>query len=236
MTRNQLAVKLQEIAAAHRQVRTARVVNPDYFLHNSLKDVTYPAVWFSLGSVSVIDKKKTVSVLVTVADIIRHPDDLTLEVQSDCELIADDLLGQLDWGKHEWKMVRQSQYEFFEDSYEDELAGLTVSLDFEFPFTYDNCDLPSDYELPNGNFVYINTNRFMTVVDFIVGVGQPMTDGATTYQNNLLTVPPFVFVGGQLLTYQTRTDRRYVTHNATTKTITINNGGVLDGEHVYIII
>ncbi len=238
MTRNQIAKKLQEIAQSHRQVRTAKVVRADYFLNNEIKDVSYPAVWFTMNGVEIREKSKIVNVIVTVADIIHHPENQNrvMEVQSDMERVADDMVAQINWGKQEWTLVRSTSYEFFEDSYEDELAGVTFQLQLEFPFVYDACDLPSDYELPNGNFVYINTNRFMTVVDFIVGTGQPMTDGATDYQNNLLTVPPFVFIGGQLLTYQTRTDRRYVSHNANTKTITVHNGGVLDGEHVFIII
>lgn len=236
MTRNQIANQLKEIGSSHRQVRTCEVVEPDYFLDNETKDVVYPAVWFTLGATSVVEKRKTVSLLITIADIIRHPNKLQLEVQSDCESIADDIISQLDWQKHEWKLVRNSAYEYFEDNFGDECAGVTVSVDLDFPFSYDNCDLPSTYELPNGNFVYINTNRFMTVADFIVATGAAMEDGDTSYQNNLLTVPPFVFIGGQLLTYQVRTDRRYVSHNSTTKTITINNGGVLDGEHVFIII
>lgn len=235
MTRNQIAVKLKEIGSSHRQVRTCEVVEPDYFLDNEVKDVQYPAVWFTLGATSVIEKRKTVSLLITIADIIRHPNKLQLETQSDCELIADDLISQLDWDKHEWNLQRNSAYEYFEDDFGDECAGVTVSVDLDFPFTYDNCALPSDYELPNGNFVYINTNRFMSVADFIVGTGQPMEDGEVEYQNNLLTVPPFVFIDGLLITYNTRSDRRYIVHDATDKKISII-GGVNSGENVRIII
>lgn len=239
MTRNQIAAKLKTIAADHRQVRTAKVVSPDYFLDNSDKDVLYPAVWITMNDVSVVEKQKTVSVILTIADIIHHPDTanrIDMEVQSDMELIADDLISQIAWGKHEWDYSRNSSYTYFTDTLADEVAGLTVNIDLEFPFAYDACDLPSEYDLPNGNYVYINTNRFMTVYDFIVGTGTPLEDGDTELQNNLFVVPPFVFIGGQLLGYTNTTDRRYVTHNATTKTITINNGGVLDSESVYIII
>jgi len=99
---------------------------------------------------------------------------------------------------------------------------------------YNNCQVPTDYVLPNGNFIYINTNRFMTVADFIVGSGQPMEQNDTEYQNNQMTIAPFVFIDGILQTYVVRSDRRYISHNSTTKTITIN-GGVNDGENIRIL-
>ena len=236
MTRNQIGKLLTTIASQHRQIRTAKVVKADYFLHNEIKDVTYPACWFTIGETTRIDgKSRIVPVLVTLADIVHHPDQLHEEVKSDMEQVANDLVGTLDWDKFEWNLERATTYEFFEDQYEDELAGVTFSVDLRFPFNYNACELPSDYELPSGDFVYINTSRFMNVADFIVGPGAAMVQGDTTYQNNLLTVPPFVFIDGLLLTYTVRSDRRYVVHNATTKEIEII-GGVNEGENIRILI
>jgi len=73
------------------------------------------------------------------------------------------------------------------------------------------------------------------VTDFEVGAGQPMENGDTDFQNPLLTVMPFVFIDGILQTALVRSDRRYITHNATTKTITIN-GGVNEGENIRIVL
>jgi hypothetical protein len=75
----------------------------------------------------------------------------------------------------------------------------------------------------------------MTVADFIVGSGQPMEQGDTQYQDNQLTIAPFVFIDGILQTYVVRSDRRYISHNATTKTITIN-GAVNEGENIRILL
>jgi hypothetical protein len=73
------------------------------------------------------------------------------------------------------------------------------------------------------------------VADFIVGAGQPMTDGSTQFSSPLLTVMPFVFIDGVLQTTLVCSDRRYITHNATTKTITIN-GAVNEGENIRIVL
>jgi hypothetical protein len=234
MTRNQISNQLRNIAANHRQVRTAKIVNPDYFLHNELKDVTYPAVFMTMGNSSTEGKIKTHTVQVTVADVVLHTTEM--EVQSDMEQVANDLVGQIAWDKQPWRFTRSTTFEFFEDKFEDIVAGVTFSIDLEVPFLYDVCDLPSNYELPDYSQIIINESRMTKVVDFIVGSGQPMEQDDTEYQNNNLTVPPLVFIDGLIITYQVRNDRRYISHNAYTKTITINNGGVNNGENVQIYI
>ena len=45
-------------------------------------------------------------------------------------------------------------------------------------------------------------------------------------------LPPTVYIDGLLLTYEVRSDRRYVSRED--KTITINNGGVNEGENIQI--
>lgn len=233
MTRNQIAIQLKKIASDHRQVRTAKVVNADYFLHNEVKDVTYPAVFMTMGNSATEGKIKTHTVLVTVADIVLHTTEL--EVQSDMEQVANDLVGQIGWEKQPWRFTRSTTFEFFEDKFEDIVAGVTFSIDLEVPFLYDVCDLPSNYELPENDTIFINPSRMSKIIDFIVGAGEPMEQDDTDFQNNSLVVPPLVFIDGLILTYQVRSDRRYISYNSGTKTITIH-GGVNQGENVQIYI
>jgi hypothetical protein len=233
MTRNQIAIQLKKIATDHRQIRTAKVVNADYFLHNEVKDVTYPAVFMTMGNSTTEGKIKTHTVQVTVADVVLHTTEL--EVQSDMEQVANDLVGQIGWEKQPWRFTRSTTFEFFEDKFEDIVAGVTFSIDLEVPFLYDVCDLPSNYELPDNDTIFINPSRMSKIIDFIVGNGEPMEQDDTTFQNNSLVVPPLVFIDGLILTYQVRSDRRYISYNSGTKTITIN-GGVNNGENIQIYI
>jgi hypothetical protein len=233
MTRNQIAIQLKKIATDHRQIRTAKVVNADYFLHNEVKDVTYPAVFMTMGNSTTEGKIKTHTVQVTVADIVLHTTEL--EVQSDMEQVANDLVGQIGWEKQPWRFTRSTTFEFFEDKFEDIVAGVTFSIDLEVPFLYDVCDLPSNYELPENEVIFINPSRMSKIIDFIVGNGEPMEQDDTAFQNNSLVVPPLVFIDGLILTYQVRNDRRYISYNSGTKTITIN-GGVNNGENIQIYI
>jgi hypothetical protein len=233
MTRNQIAIQLKKIATDHRQIRTAKVVNADYFLHNEVKDVVYPAVFMTMGNSTTEGKIKTHTVLVTVADIVLHTTEL--EVQSDMEQVANDLVGQIGWEKQPWRFTRSTTFEFFEDKFEDIVAGVTFSIDLEVPFLYDVCDLPSNYELPENDTIFINPSRMSKIIDFIVGSGEPMEQDDTTFTNNSLVVPPLVFIDGLILTYQVRSDRRYISFNSGTKTITIH-GGVNEGENIQIYI
>lgn len=236
LTLNQIIKKLIEIASGHKMVRTAKHVKAEDFLVFDYKDVEYPAVWYTLNTSSITGKEKTYQILVTVADI-HHVENMDeLEMQSDCEQIGHDLLAQIGWDLHEWKMERTASFEYFRQGQEDILAGVTFQISLKLPILYNNCQVPTDYVLPDSQFIIVEdyfVRRTNKIVDFIVGAGKPMTQGSTQYQNNMLTVPPLVFIDGLILTYEVRSDRRYITHNATTKTITIN-GGVNEGENVQI--
>jgi hypothetical protein len=186
-----------------------------------------------MGNSTTEEKIKTHTVLVTVADIVLHTTEL--EVQSDMEQVANDLLGQIGWEKQPWRFTRSTTFEFFEDKEADILAGVVFSIDLEVPFLYDVCDLPSNYELPENDTIFINPSRMSKIIDFIVGNGEPMEQDDTDFTNNSLVVPPLVFIDGLILTYQVRSDRRYISFNSGTKTITIN-GGVNNGENIQIYI
>lgn len=73
-----------------------------------------------------------------------------------------------------------------------------------------------------------------SIVEFKVGVGQPMTDGGTTYTNNNIPTGavPIVFIDGIRLGY-INNGGRYITYDTSTKTITFV-GGVLNDEIISI--
>jgi len=154
MTLNQIVKLIKKIAEDHRQVRTTAVDDPANFLLNEYKDVLYPAVWFTLNGANVSGKEKIYNFVVTVADILHLEDQTETEVQSDCELIADDLVGYLGYEKQPWTFVRSTQYAYFREDKEDILAGVTFSVDLKVPFIYDVCVLPSDYVLPGDYGVF----------------------------------------------------------------------------------
>lgn len=321
MTLNQVYNKVKEVATNHRQVRTVKEGLPDEWLFDDTKDVTYPAVFFTALNSSTQQGARSYTFNIVIVDRTQKEDQNDLEQLSDCQSIADDLISQMAFGNQPWELDKNVQTEYAREVLEDICSGVSFSITLLVPFAFDACDLPSNYVLPDANYVYIspdrfrtiadfivsgssliptggssysnslfieppfvfingqlinyeptsltryltfsgntiqlvngvvlegehvfiitdsisqiNTNRFMTIEDFIVGTGEPMEDGETTYQNDLLVVPPFVFIGGQLLGYSISNDRRYVSHNATTKTITINNGGVLNDESVRIVL
>ena len=235
LTLNQTVELLLRIARQHKQVRTANHVKAEDFVVYNYKDVEYPAVWFTLNNRTFGTRERTYQFIVTIADMHTVDEMDELEVQSDCELIADDILAAMAWDNQPWTLQRQGTIEYFREGQEDMLAGVTFSVDLKMPLYYDNCRVPTDYVLPGGDFI-IDAKRYMSIADFIVSSGAPMEDGDTTFTSNALVAIPFVFIDGVLVTYSVATDRRYVSFNSTTKTITINNGTVLNGENVRIIL
>lgn len=232
ITLNQIVQNQKQIAQAHRQVRTVRYGNPADNTLNEIKDVTYPAVWFFHNNTVLDGKQKVYSFIYTIADIFQQEGITTeLEVHSDTEQIADDIISQLDWQLQPWQFRRGTTFEYFRDDFGDVLAGVTFQVDLIVDHAYDACDLPSTYELPSSSFVYINTARFMTLLDTIIET----TETEYTYSNDLLQYPPFVFIDGLLLTYVPQNDRRYLVHDQANRTIEII-GGVREDENLRIII
>ena len=129
------------------------VDDPVNFLLNSSKDVLYPAVWYTLNGASIQGKEKVYNFVITVADILHQEDETEIEVQSDCELIADDLLAYLDWNGQSWTLVRSTQYAYFREDKEDILAGVTFSVDLKVPHLYDSCAVPSGYAKPGVDYL-----------------------------------------------------------------------------------
>lgn len=58
----------------------------------------------------------------------------------------------------------------------------------------------------------------------------------TTYQNDDFLNAPSVFIDGILLTYAVTTDRRYISFDIETKTITFHNGGLQEYESIQIFL
>ncbi len=147
LTLNQIIKKLVEIAAAHKQVRTAKHVKAEDFLVFDYKDQEYPAVWYTLNRSDIAGKEKTYRIVVTIADI-HHVENMDeLEMQSDCELIGHDLLAQISWDKNEWVMDKNVTFEYFRQGQEDILAGVTFEVSLKLPILYNNCQVPTDYIL-----------------------------------------------------------------------------------------
>lgn len=150
LTLNQVIKRLTDIAAAHKMVRTAKHVKAEDFVVFDYKDVEYPAVWYTLNTSSVSGKEKTYRIVVTIADM-HHVENMDeLEMQSDCEQIGHDLLAQIGWDMQPWKMERSANFEYFRQGQEDILAGVTFEVSLKLPIIYDNCQVPTVYELPGG--------------------------------------------------------------------------------------
>ena len=98
-------------------------------------------------------------------------------------------------------------------------------------------------------FVYINMSTNLQPIPFGLIAIQPYISfvtvdgsfseteaGEHAFQNDAFINPPSVFVDGLLLTYQVVNNRRYLTFDAETNTITIKNAKIDNGEIVEIFL
>jgi hypothetical protein len=88
------------------------------------------------------------------------------------------------------------------------------------------------WELEHRFYILARYNSVSPIYDFIVEAGAPMENGDTELTDDRFYLRPTVYIDGLLLTYEVRSDRRYVSSEGTL--ITINNGGVNEGENVQI--
>jgi hypothetical protein len=74
-------------------------------------------------------------------------------------------------------------------------------------------------------------------IEFEVTKGfPPMEPDDTVLQDDAFSSAPSVYIDGLLLTYLALDNRRYVSYDPSTKTITLNNAGVNEGEVVQIFL
>jgi len=175
MTLTQITNLLVQIAGAHKMVATAREAKAEDFLHYDYKDVQYPAVWFTFDSSTREGKSRFYRYVVTVATM-HHPEQSNdLEVQSDMEQIADDLIALFSWDKNPWAFEKRSQFTYFSERFEDVLAGVTFTVELKLPFLYNICQAPMEDVMypsepvgPNGVPGFFNKTNIFT------GAGEPL--------------------------------------------------------------
>ena len=170
MTLTQITNYLVQIAASHKMVATAREAKAEDFLHYDYKDVQYPAVWLTFDNSTREGKNRIYRYVVTVADM-HHPEQQNdIEVQSDMERIADDLIAVFSWERNPWSLERRSDFAYFSEKHEDVLAGVTFTVEFRLPYLYDICQVPiEDVNFPGqittttGSFGFFNKTQIFTV-------------------------------------------------------------------------
>ncbi len=109
----------------------------------------------------------------------------------------------------------------------DERTNITLSDKEAITLVYTLWELTS-----HRFYILARYNSVSPIYDFIVEAGAPMENGDTELTDDRFYLPPTVYIDGLLLTYEVRSDRRYVSSEGTL--ITINNGGVNEGENIQI--
>jgi len=238
LTLKQVIKRLEVLATAHKQINHFVFGDPVEYLTNG--EVKYPACFVTLNNGSIAKEEKLMSwdfeiLFADLANTATKSQESEIDVLSDLSLIAEDFKAQMEWHEYrDWYIASISPVEYLKEEFEDLVIAVKLRVTIAKHYDGDTCQVPTDYILPGFDLI-ADLKRFMNIADFIVGAGQPMEQNDTEYTHPGLIAQPFVWIDGLLITYNSRSDRRYVSFNSETKTITIH-GGVNEGENIRIVI
>ena len=143
MTLNQTVKSLNDIANNHLQINhfffgdewdfaTSGTVNCPAMI-----TVLEPAIWEG----STI----THTLKIYIGDLVQKDLSNKVEVLSDCQLIALDVIYQLQNPDYEWVLINKNSITLndFEDSFDCELYGYWFQIKLKLSAPYDRCAIPS---------------------------------------------------------------------------------------------
>ena len=152
LTYNQIIQELKDFATKHEQINSFG--NGDLWEvieHNQLADFNYPLLWVKDGATSSSNRLITWNFDVLCMGVVQKDEKDENDVKSDTSQILFDLVSYFeqktnvsDYGS-KWTMVqivKNGNMNSFTERFEDELTGWTMTVGFEIPNDYNNCDLP----------------------------------------------------------------------------------------------
>jgi hypothetical protein len=143
MTLNQILDRIKNIAEAHDQINTYLFGNVDEFL--SGVDNTYSGCFLATPIASISNKELTYNFRMFFLDRQDLDNNNLQDVYSDQLQIAQDILAQIRYPKSPWIVPDTAQFEFFNGSREDYLAGVAMDFQIKVPYLSDRCVIPSSY-------------------------------------------------------------------------------------------
>lgn len=155
MTLNQIIARVKAIAEAHEQINTFVFGDMDDALRN---DVVYPACFMPYPSWNISGVDKVYSAQLFFMDRVIQGGSTTdntfneLEVTSDMNSVADDILAQLQYQKFDprWNVARQGDGVAVRQSEPDYLAGVQLSFTIKLPYIANRCEVPTTFNYGSG--------------------------------------------------------------------------------------
>lgn len=174
-TFNQIITAFQTIATAHKQINTFGV--GDIWEIETSGTITYPLMWAQPDISRVEENVFVSSWKLLFMDIIHKDERNENDVLSDMELVALDIIAQLQAPSYEFDFNANGiTLERFTERFTDYVGGVMINVELRIPYNADRCAIPSS-TITTGT----NTNLVL-IVNAVTGATIASLVAPTTYQ------------------------------------------------------
>jgi hypothetical protein len=142
MTLNQIVKQITTFGNNHEQINF--VYFGDVWERLSNGEVTYPALFFTLGDAQILTKQIQYNFSIYVMDRMLMEETNETEVLSDMTLIGQDLVAKLRSPEYNWLASDNMPISFYTESDPDYLAGIKIDFSLTLSSLNDTCQIPTN--------------------------------------------------------------------------------------------
>ncbi|CAB4121791.1 hypothetical protein UFOVP19_6 [uncultured Caudovirales phage] len=140
MTLNQIVKQITTFGNNHPQINF--VYFGDVWERLSNGEVTYPAMFFTLGDAQILQKQIQYNFSIYVMDRMLMEETNETDVLSDMTLIGQDIVAKLRSPEYNWITGENIQITFYTESDPDYLAGVKMDFTLTLSSLNDTCQIP----------------------------------------------------------------------------------------------
>lgn len=142
ITLNKVIKLLNNIATDHKQINSFGF--GDLWDAGVTTKLSFPAMWASLNPAQINGNEVNLNFTIYLMDKVRRSKANENDVLSDTLQIGLDVIAKLREleNTNDFYLVRNNAIEYFTESLDDEVSGITLAVTIKIPNLYDNCSIP----------------------------------------------------------------------------------------------
>ena len=148
MTLNQIVATINNLATAHKQIKSVYFGDLADYLSRGTENV-YPSLYYDLTGGSVQERGVTLNFSLYFFDRMLPEDTNETEVLSDMLEVCQDIIAQLRYNNWEFDEGLTATLTFFTEDTPDLLAGVRADITLDLPYTANRCVIPTTYAYPS---------------------------------------------------------------------------------------
>lgn len=131
---------LKQIATAHDQINSYGFGDPWEMTSSGVTN--YPMLFAVLQGGRYLKNERQFNISLLIMD--RSDERMDADVISDCELILQDIVAQLNHPDYDFRIAEAVSFDDFSEEFADKVAGVKGDLTFRLKYEYDRCAIPMD--------------------------------------------------------------------------------------------